>query len=126
MPLTRELRNDAYKIYLLIGERDMPSNNTAERLVQRSALPQDRVLTALDLLWADDTGFIRVDTNRSTGERGYFVDPSCRKKTPLDLDALYALWEAALEDAGDDDDEDDEGPDEDDEWAEMDADDGDD
>jgi hypothetical protein len=74
MPLTREQRNDAYRLYILIGERDMPSNCTPERLVQRSGIPTARVLAAIDLLWADDAGFIRVDQNRRTGERGYFVD----------------------------------------------------
>ena len=117
MPLTRELRNDAYKVYLLIGERDMPSNNTAERLVQRAALPKKRVLAALELLWCDDAGFVRVDENPDTRERGYFVDPKCKKKTPLDLDALYRDWEQDQED----EDPDEEGNSEpDDEWDEID------
>jgi len=121
MPLTRELRNDAYKLYLLIKERDMPSNNTAERLKQRSGLPVARVLAALELLWCDDTGFIRVDINPDTGERGYFVDPKCKKKTPPDLDDLYLDWEQAQDETGDDESEDEGDPD--DEWGEMDEDD---
>lgn len=113
MPLTREQRSDAFRLYLLIGERDMPSNCTAERLVQRSGIPADRVLEALELLWGDDSGFIRFDEHPKTGERGYFVDPKCRKKSPTDLDALYDARQEALNEAASDDDEDDDDEDDD-------------
>ena len=118
MPLSRQQRGDAYRIYQLIGERDMPSNNTAERLVTRSGIGEDRVLWALELLWANDGGFIRVDVSRG-GDRGYYIDPKCRKKTPMDLDDLFSLWEVSKEDdEGQEDDSEDLDPD--DEWAEMD------
>lgn len=122
MPMPRELRNDAYKLYLLIGERDMPSNCTMDRLRQRSAIPAARIVTALDLLWSEDTGFVRFDENRRTGERGYFVDPKSRKKTPADLDALWNARQAALAEAEEGPDEDDEDFDPDDEWKEPDED----
>lgn len=118
MPLNPEQRKDAFRIYVLIGERDMPSNCTAERLVARSGFSEDRVLAALELLWAEDTGFVRVDENRRTGERGYFVDPKCRKKTPTDLDDLFEKQHAPLTGTGDEDDDEDE-DDEDDEWKET-------
>lgn len=124
MPLTHELRTDAWRLFLMIKERDMPSNNTAERLQQRSGIPLERVIAALNLLWSDDAGFIRVDTDRRTQTRGYFADPKCKKKTQADLDDLYANWELVKEE---DDDEEEwaeveaaEDPDEDSEWDEMD------
>ena len=121
MPLTREQRTDAYRLYQLIGERDMPSNNTAARLVQRSSLPAKRVQAAIDFLWADDSGFIRADTNPDSGEMGYFVDPKCKKKTPMDLDLLWNIQQENLadkEDGGEDDGEDED--EDEDEWNEMD------
>lgn len=124
MPLPHELRTDAWRLFLLIKERDMPSNNTAERLQQRSGIPLERVLAALNLLWSDDAGFIRVDIDRRTQVAGYFADPRCKRKTQADLDALYANWELIK---AEDDDEDDwadveaaEESDEDSEWDEMD------
>ena len=123
MPPSHELRTDAWRLFLMIKERDMPSNNTAERLQQRSGIPIERVLAALNLLWSDDAGFIRVDTDRRTGCTGYFIDPKCKRKTQADLDALYANWELIK---AEDDDEDEwaevevDDPDEDSEWNEMD------
>lgn len=124
MPLTREQRNDTFRIYVLIGERDMPSNCTAERLVQRSGIPEARVLAALDLLWSDDAGFVQVDEHRRTGERGYFVSAKCRNKSPADIDALFSARQAAMEEADDegDDDDDEEEPDPDDKWDDPDDD----
>jgi hypothetical protein len=118
MPLlSAEQRKDAWKVFTLIKERDFPSNNTAERLVERSGLPLDRVLAALELLWAEDEGFIRVDVHRQTGQRGYFVDPKAQKKTPLDLENLTHVpkIKRTPKPPKDDDDEDDEDDDEDDE-----------
>jgi len=117
MPLSRDQRAHIWAIFRLIGERDMPSNCTAERLIERSGLPPEEVLWALEILWADDAGFIRVDVHPRSGERGYFVCPKSKKKTPMDLDVLYAHWEVSSEDI----DEDDEDDDPDDEWNEMDA-----
>ena len=126
MTLTRELRNDAYKVYLLVGERDMPSNCTAERLVQRSGLSAARVMAALELLWNDDAGWIRVAVHKKSSTQGYYVDPKCRKKSPPDLDALFAERQAGLEEEDDsegtDEDEDCEA-DPDDEWKDIDEDD---
>lgn len=134
MPLTREQRTDAYRIYLMISERDMPSNNTASRLQQRSGIPIDRVQWALDFLWNDDAGFILMDEHRKTHAIGYYVDPKCRKKTAIDLDALFADWELAQEDLDEeeslepplDEDDDSSEDDEDSEWDEMDEEDEDD
>lgn len=122
MPLTHELRTDAWRLFLMIKERDMPSNNTAERLQQRSGIPLERVLAALNLLWSDDAGFIRVDHDRRTRVAGYYADPKCKKKTQDDLDDLYANWELVKEE--DDDEEEwaevETAEDEDSEWDEMD------
>lgn len=120
MPLTSQQRLIAWNIFCLIRERDMPSNCTSHRLVERSGLDDELVLWAIDFLWADDAGFIRVDVDRRTGERGYFVDPKCKKKTPQDLDALFAEWELRQEDLDEEAEEEDEDPD--DEWDEMDED----
>ena len=121
MPLTNLQRQTAWVIFRLIAERDMPSNNTSQRLVERSGMPGDQVLWAIELLWNDDAGFVLVDENRATGERGYYVDPKCRRKTAKDLDVLFALWEVEQDDDSDEDDDEDG-----DEWDERDNDDGDD
>jgi hypothetical protein len=107
MPLSRDQRTNIWTIFRLIGERDMPSNCTAERLVERSNLNPEEVMWAIEILWADDAGFIRVDVHPRSGERGYFVDPKSKKKTPMDLDTLYANWEISQEDGDEDGDEDD-------------------
>lgn len=123
MPLTRDQRNDAYRIFDLIREKAYPSNCTAERLSQRSGLPEETVLWALELLWAggDGKGFIQTDQHRKSGDVGYFCDPKAKSKSPADLDALAAQQEAIWatpEDSGEDDDDDD-----DDEWQETEEDD---
>jgi hypothetical protein len=109
MPLTPELRTDAWRLFLMIKERDMPSNNTAERLQQRTGIPLPRVLAALNLLWSDDAGLIRVDTDRRTGVCGYYADPKAKKKAKQDdLETLYTNWQEVMEDEDDAD-----------EWAEV-------
>lgn len=125
MPLTRQQRKDAWTVFQAVAERDMPSNNTVERLVTRTQLPARRVLWAIEFLWNEDEGFLRYDEERRTGVRGYYVAPGCKKKSPLDLDALHAAREAAIKEVleGDEDAEEDEDDfDPDDEWNEMDAD----
>lgn len=120
MPLTREQRTNIWALFRLIGERDMPSNCTITRLAERSGQPPEQVTWAVEILWSDGAGFIdAADPPRGRGERGYFVDPKAKKKTPMDLDALYSNWELSQEDDDtENDDEDDD--DEDDEWAAMD------
>ena len=91
--LTREQRSDAYRIYLMVKERDMPSNCTLERLVQRTAIPEARVAWALDFLYAEDAGWIHADVDRRSGRRGYYVDPTCKQKSIMDLESLTTLSE---------------------------------
>ena len=113
MAIPTELRNDVWAIYLLVRERVMPSNNTAERLVERSGLSADRVLGALDVLWHDDAGWIRVATSPS-GERGFYCDTvKNRSHKPVEIDLLYQDWEADQDDDEEDWDEDEDEDDED-------------
>jgi len=91
--LTREQRSDAFRVYLMIRERDMPSNCTIERLAQRTAIPEARVAWALDFLCAEDAGWIHADVDRKSGQRGYYVDPSCKSKNIQDLESLTTLAE---------------------------------
>jgi hypothetical protein len=109
-------------VYKAVAERDMPSNNTVERLRTRTGLPGKRVLRAIEFLWGEDTGWLRMDEQRQTGIRGYYVASGCKKKTLADLDALYAEIEAARQETleAEDADEDDDDFDPDDEWNEMD------
>lgn len=116
MPLTNTQRTQLWTIFRLVAERDMPSNNTIEQLAVRSKLPKKDVAWAVEVLWADGSGFIEMDQQRRSGVCGYFVEKPNKKKTAADLDALFSNWEVGK------DDEEDDAPDKDDEdeWSEMD------
>ena len=85
----------------------MPSNCTVERLVTRSGLPEKDVLQALDILWDEDQGWVRVHMDPRSKRRGYFTDPSHKSKTPMDLDSLYDSWEARFHPEEEEDEEED-------------------
>jgi hypothetical protein len=108
----------------LIGERDMPSNNTEERLVERSGLDQETVAWCIAVLLNEGEGWLEYDEHPKTGERGYFLGKKFNKGGSLDK--LYATFldrPAVVKGSGGKIvlDEDDEDPD--DEWTDIDEDD---
>jgi hypothetical protein len=116
--LTADQKTNLLDVLTLISERDMPSNNTPERLVERSGMPAETVEWCLDVLHGHGEGWIDYDTNPRTGEQGYFVND--RFDAGTKLSALYKSWQTRQEEALAFD-EDDEDPD--DEWADIDEDD---
>jgi len=116
--LTADQNKNLLAILTLIAERDMPSNNTEARLVERSGLSEKTVAWCLDVLHNFGEGWIDYDINRRTDEQGYYVND--RFDAGGKLGTLYKAWEDAKEEVLKFD-ADDEDPD--DEWADIDEDD---
>jgi len=74
MPLTEYEKEQLLDIVVLIAERDMPSNNTEERLIERSGLEQETVAWCLSVLWNEGEGWLDVDEHPQTGEWGYTLN----------------------------------------------------
>jgi len=117
MKLTKAKKAHLMDLLALIGERDMPSNNTEQRLIERSGLGEATVAWCIAVIWNEDTGWAEYDEHPQTGERGYYLGE--RFDAGGGLDKLFAAYQAKIKRVGEmavtADDEDDE-----DEWAEID------
>jgi hypothetical protein len=114
--MTPSQRTILLDLLTLLAERDMPSNNTEERLVERGA-DEETVPWCLDVLFNDGKGWLTACDHPKTGERGYMLNARFEDGS---LETLFASWEASQAD-GLTFDHDDEDPD--DEWAAIDEDD---
>jgi len=118
-------KNHLLDLLALIGERDMPSNNTETRLVERSGSDEETVAWGVAVLFNEGQGWLEYDEHPSTGERGYYL--SERFEDGDSIEKLHAKSQKrpqSVEGAegdialnGDDEDPDDE-------WSEINNDDG--
>jgi len=126
--LTSVENTNLLDLLALIGERDLPANNTEAMLIERSGLEQETVAWCLAVLWNEGEGWLDWDDHPKTGERGYLLGERFDAASGS-LEVLYASFHAQPSKVkgaeGDIDlNEDDEDPD--DEWADIDEDDEDD
>jgi hypothetical protein len=108
-------------IVALISERDMPSNNTEERLIERSGLDQKIVAWCIAVLFNEGEGWLEYDEHPHTGVRGYYLGEAFEMGGTLDhLFTQFQTRPSKVQGAEGDInlDEDDEDPD--DEWADID------
>lgn len=128
MKLTSTQKANLLDIIALIAERDMPSNNTEARLLERceGAMDQESVAWCLDVLFNEGVkGWLDDDCHPQTGERGYVLNARFDKGQET-LDQLFARFnrrpktvkgkEGRIDLRRDDEDPDDE-------WADIDEDD---
>ncbi len=113
-------KRDLLAILALIGERELPSNNTVAMLTLRSGLDEGTVEWCCSVLFNAGEGWLTFDAHPKTGEHGYVLGLAQEG----DLKKLHASWAAKglrvgqLAFDGDDEDPDDEW--EEDEFAHID------
>lgn len=90
MTLTPTEKNTLVTLVNLIGERDMPSNNTEARLVERSGFDEETVAWGLSVLFIEGKGCLDYDEHPQTGERGYVLNDGFKRGKWVDK--LYAAW----------------------------------
>jgi len=71
--LTNTEKTHLLDLLALIGERDMPSNNTEAMLVIRSGLDEETVAWGVAVLFNEGKGWLEHDEHPRTGERGYYL-----------------------------------------------------
>lgn len=90
MKLTEALKVTLMDIVVLIAERDIPSNNTEARLIERSGCDEETVAWCISVLWNENEGWISYDDHPQTGERGYVLNSQFDDGGGLDK--LYASF----------------------------------
>ena len=93
MDLTAKQRRQLYSIFSLIRDK-MPSENTEDRLVERSKLPPKLVALAIQILYNEGEGWLEFDSPRRFDIRGYYVKKGKGQKTVDHLPALFKAWQA--------------------------------
>ena len=85
--LTNTEKTHLLDLIALIGEREVPSNNTENRLVERSGLDEETVAWGVSVLFNEGKGWLGHDDHPQTGERGYYLGK--RFRAGGSIDKLY-------------------------------------
>lgn len=112
--LTDDQHSNLMTVLGLIAEAEMyPTENTHDRLTERSRLPEESVAWAIEVLWNEGRGWLDFHEHPRLPVRAYYPNKAFHKSVG-DLDDLHGAWLRRKQDEeklmfdGDPDDPDDE------------------